>query len=118
MHKSFLILLAGCVIPSLTLADCETQCSAQYPTDTDGNALLLDLCVNACANQPELFDVEFPYLFGPLKIQPYAEFTGVDPNEIADLTGVLWARVDVSRTRMQFYYSMDDNPEPYFPYAA
>ncbi|CAB9518369.1 expressed unknown protein [Seminavis robusta] len=92
---------------------CQQECEAAYADPT-----MIDLCNTACLEQPELFHVDFPYIFGPLTVQPYPNLTNADPTELEDLTGTLWARVNVDRNRMQFMYEMDSNPEPFFPYFA
>ena len=93
--------------------DCEAECSGVY-SDT----ILKGLCTSACSSMPELFDAEFPYLLGPLSMQPYPDLTNSDPEELKDLTGTLYARVSADRMKMQFYLDMDTNPTPFFPYFA
>lgn len=51
-------------------------------------------------------------------MKPYPETTNSDPAELANLTGTMYARVDINREKMQFYYVMDDNPSPFYPYFA
>lgn len=93
--------------------DCETECNSVYDDD-----ILRALCTNACSTMPEMFSAEFPYLLGPLTMQPYPELTNTDPEELKNMTGTLFARVNVDRTKMQFYLDMDTNPTPFFPYFA
>ncbi|CAJ1937289.1 unnamed protein product [Cylindrotheca closterium] len=95
--------------------DCETECSSVYYKDKE---ILRGLCINGCSTMPEMFNAEFPYLLGPLTMQAYPELTNSDPEELKDMTGTLFARVHVNRTKMQFSLSMDTNPTPFFPYFA
>eukprot|EP00934_Nitzschia_sp_Nitz4_P003031 Nitzschia sp. Nitz4//scaffold144_size56818//43638//44989//NITZ4_006545-RA/size56818-processed-gene-0.72-mRNA-1//1//CDS//3329536540//3021//frame0 len=99
------------------MLSCPEQCQAQYSYDDTVPMLLL--CTEACENsadKPYSFDAAYPYVLGPLPMAPRAELTYSDPDELANLTGTLYARVDKTRQRMQFWYEMDHNPEPMFPY--
>lgn len=93
--------------------DCDADCSSVYTDD-----ILKGLCINACSTNPTMFSAEFPYLLGPLTMQAYPELANTDPEEMKDLTGTLYARVNAERTKMQFYLDMDTNPTPFFPYFA
>ena len=92
---------------------CDIQCT-EYYKETD----VYDPCVEWCVDSPEYFDVGYPYVFGPLVLQPYPELTGIDGFEIKDLVGELWARVDKDRRKIQFRYRMETNPAPFYPYFA
>ena len=117
--------------------DCSTQCENVYKDassisiDGDGSIsdsnVLYELCYEACMEKSDLFHVDYPYILGPLTIQPYAELTNSDPIELANLTGILYARINKDRNRIQFKYTMDnnhnnesasDNNEPFYPYFA
>ena len=113
MLKALFVIFTTLMAGVRSELSCKEQCDAAY-SDPVG----ADLCTHACTSAPELFHVDFPYMIGPLKLQPYPELTNVDPEELKNLTGELWARVNVDRTKMQFYYQMDHNPEPFFPYFA
>lgn len=93
-------------------ADCATDCASRYL------GTVLPPCLAWCRTNPDLFDPDYPYVFGPLPMRAYPELTGIDADEVADITGTLWARVDATRTKIQFRYAMDNNPEPFFPYFA
>ena len=112
--RTLLGLLATAALVVRGEDNCNDVCAAAYSE----TAVAFDLCVNACDGTPELFHVDFPYLIGPLTLQPYPELTNSDPLELKNLTGELWARVNTGRNQMQFYYQMSDNPEPFFPYFA
>ena len=105
----------GSMMTMMTMMDCEMQCSTG---GYENSTTLWDLCVTSCTQSPDLFDVQYPYLIGPLTVQPYPDLTNVDPDEVKNFTGTLWARVNQDRNKMQFYYKMDSDPEPFYPYFA
>jgi hypothetical protein len=100
--------------------DCTAVCSTKYGAK---NATLGSGCANLCADHPQLFDVDYPYLLGPLPMKPYAELTGAPAAEInaafpSNSSNHVYVRVNADRDKIQFYLNMTDNPEPYFPYFA
>jgi hypothetical protein len=98
------------------------NCTAVCSTNYGANATLRSSCATLCASQPQLFDVDYPYLLGPLPMKPYAELTGAPAAEInaafSSPSNHMYVRVNADRNKIQFYLNMTDNPEPYFPYFA
>ena len=76
---------------------CRNDCEGTY-----SDATMIELCTTACMEQPELFHVDYPYLFGPLTMEPHPEITGQDIEVTKTMTGTVWARVNAERNRMQF----------------
>jgi hypothetical protein len=91
---------------------CSARCDTYSGTD------VFAPCISWCENNEDYFDEEYPYVLGPLALQPYPELTGIDGGEIKDLVGELWARIDARRQKIQFRYRMNTNPEPFYPYFA
>lgn len=117
-RSSNLVAAAACVLGLFLTVQVKAQECSAVCSDVYNDGTILGLCVELCESQPDLFDVDFPYLLGPLTMQPYAELTNSDPDELKELTGKLWVRVSADRLRMQFYLVMDSNPSPFFPYFA
>jgi hypothetical protein len=111
--------IVGVVMTRCAMAqDCSTACSTKYGS----NATLLSSCSSLCADKPQLFNVEYPYLLGPFPFKAYPELTGAPADEIRAAfpsnTNQVYLRVNAQRDKTQFYLDMMDNPEPYFPYTG
>ena len=98
--------------------NCSDVCSPKYSS----NPTVVSSCTSLCDGQPTLFNVNYPYLLGPLPMKPYPELTGAPVDELnaafSNRNNRLYARVNSERDKIQFYLDMVDNPEPYFPYFA
>jgi hypothetical protein len=98
--------------------DCNTVCSTKYGS----NANLVSSCSILCADRPQLFSVDYPYLLGPLPMKVYPELTGGSAAEMSaafpSSANQMYVRVNDQRDKIQFYLDMANNPEPYFPYFA
>ena len=94
---------------------CQDLCQQVFVSD---GANAVDVCSAGCDLQPD-FDPEYPYwLEAPLVPDPVNALVSTD---IAFYQGTVWARVDRTRTKIQFRYQMNtpcDQAAPWCPHFA